>query len=254
MFADLAAWMREQRLPVVSISPGDRIGGNVAAVLTSPEEVSLIRHARVLPVAEEADRTAVLAAVRHALAVGRPDDELVVGIDPGPRPGYSVLAAGRPIAEGSLADPESVGRLGSLLRHRFPGHPIRFRVGRGDHLARDRIVNSLAPLHRPVELVDERGTTPRGRRRPRDAVAARAIAGASGTLVHGQTTVTVTPGEVANLQRVSRVDSGGSFTISKGLASRVLRGELTLPEAIASERQRYQDRPPTRPRSRAKPS
>lgn len=257
LYADLAAWLREQRLPSVSVWPGERLPAGVVAVLTSEEEAGTIRHARVLEASEDGDRTALLAAVRHALAVGRPDDELIVGIDPGPRPGYSVLAANRPIAEGTLENPEAAGRLGSVLRRRFPGHPIRFRVGRGDHLARDRIVNSLVPLRRPVELVDERGTTPRGQRRPRDATAARAIARAAGDPVRGATTVQVTDGEVANLQRLSRLGSGGSFTIPRTLARRVLRGDISFPDAIAEGEARYGARSPPsprRPHGRAEPS
>jgi hypothetical protein len=257
LYADLAAWLREQRLPNVSVWPGDRLPSGVAAVLTSYEEAATIRHAHVLEVSEDADRTALLAAVRHALGVGRADDELIVGIDPGPRPGYAVLAGNRPLAEGTLETPEAAGRLGSMLRRRFPGHPIRFRVGRGDHVARDRIVNSLVPLRRPVELVDERGTTPRGHRRPRDATAARAIAKAAGEPIHGAATVRVTAGEVANLQRLSRLGSGGSFTIPRTLAQRVLRGEISFPEAIAEGEARYgagNREPPRRSRGRAEPS
>jgi hypothetical protein len=257
LYADLAAWLREQRLPSVSVWPGDRLPSSVAAVLTSAEEAGAIHHAHVLEAGEDGDRTALLAAVRHAMGVGRPDDELIVGIDPGPRPGYAVLAEGRTLAEGTLETPEAAGRLGSLLRHRFPGHPIRFRVGRGDHVARDRILNALVPLRRPVELVDERGTTPRGHRRPRDAAAAKAIARSAGEPIHGQAAVRVTPGEVANLQRLSRLGSGGSFTIPKTLAQRVLRGEISFPDAIAEGEARYGGSGPSvgrRVRGRAEPS
>jgi hypothetical protein len=239
LYAVLVGWLREQRIPAVSVFPGDRLPHAVGVVLTSPEEASQIRHARVLPVADEADRTAVLAAIRHALGVGGENDEIVVGFDPGPRPGYSVLAEGRPLAEGVLETPEAAGHLGSLLRHRFPGHSLRFRVGEGDPRSRDRIVSSLAPLRRPVEIVDEHGTTPRGHRRPRDMAAARAIARAPGHVVRGGTPPRVTPGEVTNLQRLSRLGSGGSFTISRSVATQVLRGELTLPDAIAAEENRH---------------
>jgi hypothetical protein len=250
LYAELAAWLREHRLPSISIWPGDRLPAGVAAVLTSEEEAATIRHSRVLPVVAEADRTALLAAVRHALVVGRPTDEIIVGIDPGPRPGFAVFAADRPIAEGTLPAPEDVGRLGTHLRRRFPENPMRFRVGRGDHLSRDRIVNSLVPLHRPVEMIDERGTTPRGHRRPRDAAAAQAIARSTGPLVRGTTLIRVTPGEVQNLQRLSREGSGGSFTIPRALAQRVLRGEISFPEALAEGEARYRagSRRPARPR------
>ena len=251
------AWLREVRVPSISVWPGDRLPSAVAAVLTSPEEVSVIRHPRVLAVVDDSDRTALLAAVRHALALGGSADELIVGIDPGPRPGYAVLAAGLPIAEGNIETPEAVGRFGSLLRRRFPGHPIRYRVGRGDPVARDRIVTALAPLHRPVELIDERGTTPKGKRHSRDAKAARAIAGGTGPVVHGEPRLAVTAGEIANVQRMSRLDSGGMFTISKTVASRVLRGEVSLADAITAEQARYALPPPSpghRHRARAEPS
>jgi hypothetical protein len=109
---------------------------------------------------------------------------------------------------------------------------LKFRVGAGDPPARNRIVNALVVHHRAVELVDENGTTPRGRRRPRDAEAARSIAETPGTPVKDPLTGTFTPGEIANLQRLSRERSGGRVTISRSSAHRVLRGELTLAEAV----------------------
>jgi hypothetical protein len=257
LYADLAAWLREHRLPSVSIWPGERFPAGVAAVLTSEDEASTIRHPRILPVAPDGDRAALLAAVRHALDAGRSTDEIVVGIDPGPRPGYAVLAGDRPIAEGTLPAPEDVGRFGTHLRRRFPENPIRFRVGRGDHIARDRIVNSLVPLRRPVELVDERGTTPHGRRRPRDAIAARAIARSAGPLIRGEAAVRVTAGEIANLQRLSREGSGGSFTIPAALARRVLEGQISFPDALAEGEARYRAgdrRDPSSRVPRAEPS
>jgi hypothetical protein len=257
LYADLAAWLREQRLPNVSVWPGDRLPSGVAAVLTSEEEAGTIRHPRILPVTPDGDRTALLAAVHHALGTGTSRDELIVGIDPGPRPGFAILVGDRPLAEGSLPAPEDAGRLGAHLRRRFPENPIRFRVGRGDHVSRDRIVNSLVPLRRPVELVDERGTTPRGHRRPRDAAAARAIARSAGPLIRGEASIRITPGEVANLQRLSREGSGGSFTIPRALARRVLRGEISLPEALAEGEAQYHSgstRPAPARSSRAEPS
>ncbi|MCI4361343.1 MAG: hypothetical protein L3J91_06520, partial [Thermoplasmata archaeon] len=181
-------------------------------------------------------------------------EDLVVGIDPGPRPGYAILEGPRVIGQGIVESPEEVARLGSHLRRRFPTRAIRFRVGSGDRLSRDRIVNALLPLRRPIEVVDEHRTTPRGQRRPRDAIAARAIASSSGRRVHGRALLTITPGEVANLQRLSREGSGGQFTIPRQLAEGVLRGELTLTEALAEGSRRYSH--PSSPRGprRAEPS
>jgi hypothetical protein len=244
LYAELAAVLRERRIPSVSILPGDRMPDRVAAVLTSEAEASSISHPLVVAVPPDGDRTGIWAEVASALAAGDASEDLVVGIDPGPRPGYAILEGTRLLGEGIIDSPEDVARLGSHLRRRFPSRSLRFRVGSGDRLARDRIVNALLPLRRPIEVVDEHRTTPRGQRRPRDAIAARAIAGSAGRRVHGRALLTITPGEIANLQRLSREGSGGQFTIPRQLAEGVLRGDLTLTEALAEGSRRY-SRPPS---------
>jgi hypothetical protein len=248
LYEELAGELRARRIPSVSVVPGDRIPSQAAVVLTSPAEAGRIGHSRVLPVKRDGDRTALWAAVTHALHAGHAYSELLVGIDPGPRPGYAVLSEDRCLAEGVLDAPEAAAQLGHHLARRFPSHDLRFRVGSGDRVSRDRVVNALWPLRHPVELVDETGTTPRGHRRPRDAIAARAIAGARGRPVRGPVTLSITPGDIANLQRLSREGSRGKFTIPREEADRVLRGELTLPEALARGEQRYlKGRGPPRP-------
>lgn len=248
LYHELAGLLRERRWAAVSLLPGDRIPDHVAVVLTSPAEADLISHPRVLTVAEDVDRRALGAAVEHALEVGDPTEEIVVGIDPGPRPGYAVLAGTTVIGEGILESPEAAESFASHLRHRFPSRHVLFRVGLGDPPARNRIVNALLDHARSVELVNERGTTPRGSRRPRDAAAARTIAQTSGTPARSRLAGAITPGEVTNLQRLSREGSGGRLTISRSSAHRVLEGEITLSEAVAEAMNRC---PPTA--SRTKP-
>lgn len=233
LYAELAPALRERRWPCVSLLPGQRIPERASVVLTSPSEVELIGHPRVLAVPPDGDRRALWAEVEDALGA-TPHPELTVGIDPGPRPGYAVLAGDRCIAQGELASPEEAEALGRHLYRRFADRALRFRVGSGAPLDRDRVVNALLPLHRTVELVDEGGTTPRGRRRPRDAEAARAIATHAGRPVHDRSEARPTPGEVSNLQRLSREHSGGRITIPRADAERVLRGELSLTDAIAA--------------------
>ncbi|MGA9838871.1 MAG: hypothetical protein WBF81_08340 [Thermoplasmata archaeon] len=233
LYGELAGFLRERRLPSVSLLPGQRIPDRVAVVLTSPDEAGEISHPHVLVVAEDGDRRALGAAVEQALEAGSPAGELVVGIDPGPRPGYAILSGAAYIGEGILEDPEAAGAFASQLHHRFPSRRVRFRVGSGDPPARNRIVNVLLSHQRTVELVDEQGTTPRGHRRPRDAAAARSIAKGVGRPVRVPLPSSFTPGEIANLQRLSREGSGGRVTISRSSAHRVLRGEISMAEALA---------------------
>jgi hypothetical protein len=248
LYHELAGFLKERRLPAVSLLPGDRIPESVAVVLTSDDELEEIDHPNVLPVNEGGDRRALGAAIADALNPANPADELVVGIDPGPRPGYAILSGGASLGEGVLDSPESASLLAVQIRHRFPSRRVTYRVGSGDPPARNRIVNALLSRRRNVELVDENGTTPRGRRRPRDALAARRIGGARGLPVHEPLFAAITAGEVANVQRLSREGSGGRLTISRGSALRVLRGEVTLAEAVDQATRRR--RPPADRRDR----
>ncbi|EQD35241.1 hypothetical protein B1A_18392, partial [mine drainage metagenome] len=129
----------------------------------------------------------------------------------------------------------SAGGLVVGLRGEFPGRPIVYRVGTGDPVARNRVINGLLAVGATVELSREEGTTPRGRRRPRDAEAAMRIAQHPGRGVRGRIPLRVTPGEVANLQRLSREGSGGRITISKEDARRVLEGKWSLTEAVSAK-------------------
>lgn len=239
LYAELAGVVRERRIRSISILPEQRVPDQVAIVLTTAGEAGSVAHPHVLPVPPDGDRTAVWAEVESALAAGDAHVELVIGIDPGPRPGFAIFEGPVCLGEGTLASPEEVGHLGIQMHRRFPGRAIRFRVGNGDRLDRDRILNELLASRRTVEVVDERGTTPRGHRRPRDAVAARAIAGTGGWAVRSRAPLRVTPGEITNLQRVSREDSGGQFTLPRRVAEGVLRGELSLVEALAEAERRY---------------
>ena len=204
----------------------------MAVVLTSPSEAELIRHDRVLTVAPDGDHRALRAAVEHALKSGDQEGEVIVGIDPGPQPGYAVWVGSSCIGEGILESPESVALFASQIHHRFPSRHVLFRVGAGDPPDRNRIVNKLLAHHRSIEVVDEHRTTPRGHRRPRDAAAARSIAQIRGAAIRETFPFTFTPGEISNLQRLSREHSGGRVTISRSSAVRVLRGEVSLTEAV----------------------
>ncbi len=243
LYAELAGLLRERRWPAVSLLPGQRIPESVAVVLTSASEADLIRHDRVLTVTPDGDHRALGAAVEHALESGNLKGEVIVGIDPGPRPGYAVWVGTSCIGQGILESPESVGLFASQIHHRFPSRHVLFRVGAGDPPDRNRIVNKLLAHHRSIEVVNEHRTTPRGHRRPRDAAAARSIAQIRGDAIRERIPFTFTAGEISNLQRLSREHSGGRFTISRSSAVRVLRGEVSLTEAVDAAARRSPDPP-----------
>jgi hypothetical protein len=246
LYGDLASYFRERRIPTLSLLPGARIPERVAVVVTSAAELPEVTFPHTV-VAEPGDLTTVGVAVREALRGGGGTRTLVLGVDPGPRPGFALLDDRRAcLTQGTAEDPENVARLVRRLKEDFPRLPLTIRVGDGDPPSRARILNALAPLGCPVELVDEVRTTLPGRRQ-NDPLAAKAIAATPGRRVAGPATWRITRGAVANLQRISREASGGRLTISRALAASVLRGSLPLGEAIRlTERTRFGPDPSSR--------
>jgi len=238
LYHDLVAALKARDLPFASLSFQDKIPREVAAVLTSPEEAPRIRFPDVVAVEDVTD------AVAKALAIVRGHRqwrELVVGVDPGAEPGVALVGDGEVIDTRIASSPEAVASVARAALLAFPSERVRLRVGHGDPTNRNRIINALAPLGLPVEIVDEKGTTPRLPSATPDADAAIEIARGRGVRAARYYAVDPTPGELREIQRQSRLSSEGKVTISKELARRVARGELTLVQAI--ERHRRRPRP-----------
>jgi hypothetical protein len=235
LYHEMATGLKDRRIPTISLRPGDELPEGTAVVVTSPSEASAIAHPHVVVVRDETDRRALWAAIVEPPASENRAHRIVVGIDPGPRPGYAVVSGRRCIAQGILDTPEAAIGLVRGFDSEFPQRSIVFRVGTGDPISRNRLINGLLAEGAEVELSDEEGTTPRGHRRPRDAEAAKRIALNPGRGVRSQLPLRVTPGEVANLQRLSREGSEGRITISREDARRVLEGKWSLAEAVMAK-------------------
>jgi len=233
LYHDLVTMLRARDVPFRSLSFGQPIPRDVGAVLTSPAEAPRVRFSDVVPVRDV--REAVSAALQIVRGRG-PWRELVVGVDPGAEPGIAVLGDGDVLDTRLASSPEVVESIvrGSILS--FPAERVRLRVGNGDPTNRNRTINALAPLGLPVEIVDEKGTTHRSPNP--DADAAVEIARGRGVRAARYYAVEPKPGELREIQRKSRLSSDGKVTITKDLARRVARGELTLAAAVETHRQR----------------
>ncbi len=237
LYHDLVAALRARDLPFVTLSFARRIPETVGAVLTTSAEAARIRSRNVVIVDDD-----VPNAIARALQVlkGKTEwRELLIGVDPGREPGVAVLGDGDVLDTRLAATPEAVRDEVRTALRMFPAAHVRVRVGHGDPTNRNRILNSLASERLRVEIVDEAGTT---HRTPQpDLDAAVDIARTPGGRVEPPFEVRPTPGEVREIQRRSRLQSGGQVTISTELADAVARGEMTLDAAIA--RQHRRDRP-----------
>ncbi len=233
LYHDLVAALKARDVPFVSLSFSRRVPESVGAVLTSPAEVPKVRAPHVVAVG---DVDAAIVKARQLLKGKTEWRELLIGVDPGREPGVAFLGDGDVLDTRLAPEPEAVGALIREGRRTFPAKEVRVRVGHGDPTNRNRILNSLSRDGMRVEIVDETSTTHRTAQP--DVDAAIDIARTPGVRVEPPVEIKPTPGEVREIQRRSRLDSGGQVTISSRLAGAVARGEVSLEEAIHRQRRR----------------
>ena len=160
-----------------------------------------------------------------------PPSRLIVGVDPGPRPGCAFFADGMLLGKRELESiEEALDHIVNLVEHTRPSS-VLVRIGHGSPVHRDRLLNHVISLGYHVEIVDEHRTST-GQPRHAHGSAALKIAMLQGAPVHEQRTVSATPGELRNLQRISRRRSKGQLTISLSTALLVSQGKLTMDEAL----------------------
>jgi len=231
-FYEAVRCLKERGQPFISLGFSDPMPLNVELVLTTEGERKRLRGRKVI--ASDDPVWAVKAAM--VLLQGGAFNRVVVGVDPGPRPGIAVMGDGKVLLADALLSPEEVAPAIRDLLSLVKTNELLLRVGHGDPTNRDRIINSLWDVTRNIEMVDETSTT-RRTGHP-DADAAVTIAQSRGELLPFRPRVAPTQGEVRDIQRLSRIESGGSITINSALARQVAVGTLTLGEAIEKQRRK----------------
>ncbi len=160
---------------------------------------------------------------------------IIIGIDPGPKPGLVVVGDGYVVEKMHLSSVNEVRMQVDGIMRGYQPVRLTVRIGNGDIVNRNRIINSLVDDYE-VEMVDERNTTVTILNR--DVESAKYIAFTRGTPVRSRVNTVIRDGYLREIQRRSRIESGGSVTISKELAKRVALGEMTLDRAIEITRGR----------------
>ncbi len=229
-FYELVQLLKEEGEPFVALDIDDPIPANVGVIITSEEEAKRIRFRKV--VAGKHPSVAVSVA-KSLLKGGENLETIVIGIDPGSRPGVALIGDGRVLIADTVQSPEKVADIIDRLLREFEYNRVVAKVGHGDKTNRNRIIRAIWNLVDDVEIVDETSTT--RRTEEPDADAAVSIALSSGYRLPFPPEVSPTPGEIKDIQRLSRIESQGRVTISSILAEAVARGELTLVEALAEQ-------------------
>jgi len=229
-FYELVQTLKQHKEPFVALDFKDDIPDTVGVIVTTREEKPQVHFKNVVAV-DQPDLALEMA--RSKLKGRERFQTLVVGVDPGVRPGLAIIGDGRVLVAETVGSPEAVADEIARFRRCFYHVRLIARIGHGDRTNRNRIIRSIWNSVDDIEVVDETSTT-RNTEEP-DADAAVSIALGSGYRMPFPPEVQPTPGEVRDIQRLSRIESGGRVTISSDLAEQVAKGELTLPEALSAQ-------------------
>jgi hypothetical protein len=225
-FHQMVKLLKDRAEPFVSLGFDDPVPENVGAIITTGPERGRVRFGTII---SEEDPEISFKAARSVLR-GRRFSRIVIGIDPGRRPGMVVIGDDRIIDTELVYCPEDVTETLVRMTWNLDFDVMVVRIGHGDPTNRNRIIHAVWPLADEVEIVDESSTTKKTV--TPDIDAAIMIAFTPGERVDVQPEVCPTPGEVRDIKRLSRIESRGRVTISTELASQVARGKISLADAL----------------------
>lgn len=230
-YFEMLGALREQRAEFISLSFDDPIPSNIGAIITSEREKHRVPFDKIIT---DPDPATAIAKARRLLSNDSSVKELVIGVDPGVKPGLAVIGDGVVTLRCLAPSPESVAPMLEDITQEYPEARVTVRIGHGDRTNRNRIFNSLWDNGYRLEIVDERNTTKRSHTPDEDA--AVEIAMTPGYRPIKKQEIEPCDGEIRNIQRLSRLESSGAVTVSKDLAKRVALGEITLDDAIAFQK------------------
>jgi len=240
LYHDLLKALKRRKVPYVSLPSIDHVPSRIGVILTSHSELHDIKSQNVIA-ADVYDTIDHAIDLAQQMLIGKElYSKVYIGIDPGDHPGMAVVGDDILLQKMLVETPEKIAAVVKRFLREFPATETFIRIGHGSIITRNRIINSLIPLGVPIEIVDETKTTSsqQASRSERDTEAAAAIALLSGGKVQSRLPLEPTKGDIRNVQERSRQLADGRLTISEKTALQVLKGELSLKEAIELEKSR----------------
>lgn len=233
IYYELSRGLKEMNISFTALPLGAKIPNNMGVVITTKEEESKIRFPK--KVIFSSIQETIIKAIQ--IASGKESySQLIIGIDPGQKPGVVVIGDCRVINASNADSPEGVAKFVKQNIKSYACEDVRIKIGCGDPTQRNRIVNALFGLGIPIEIVDEASTTRKHVRNP-DIDAALNIAKMQGYAVKRRYEINPTRGEIKEIQRRSRLVDG-TVTISTTLANKVAKGELNLDAAVKKQKRK----------------
>ena len=157
LYYDLVKVLKQEKLSFLSLSFDDKIPPNVGVIITDVDEKDRIKFNTIVVVEKD-----IYRAVDEAQKILSGKDlygNLIIGIDPGKRPGIAVLGDGDVIQGFQTDSPEGATEIVKQVLELYQAQEIKIRIGHGAPTYRNRIINALFPLNIPIEIVNETNTT-----------------------------------------------------------------------------------------------
>lgn len=238
LYYDLIKTLKKRKIAYVSLTSINNIPSKISVILTSNNELHDFKTQKVIA-ADAYDSVDHAIDLALQMLIGKDMySKLFIGIDPGDKPGIAVVGDDILLQKSFVETPEDVLLVVKRILKKNPALETLIRIGHGSVITRNRIINSLIALEIPIEIVDETKTTPsqQTKRLERDGEAAAAIALLAGGKVQKKLPLKPTKGEIKNIQEKSRKFTNGKLSISKKSAIEVLKGNISLKQAIEKEK------------------
>lgn len=236
LYHNLVSTLKNKHIAYVSLNSLQHIPNQIGVILTSHHEIHDIKRKNVIAADAYDSAEEAIEKAFHMLIGKDMYHHVHFGIDPGEKPGIAIVGDDILLNTKQVTSPEQVLEIIKRFIIEYPAHEYLIRIGHGSILLRNRIINSLISLNIPIEIVNESKTSSHQTQRiGRDVKAAASIALLHGGKVQRKLPLKPTRGELRRIQEESRKLSNGAFSISENTASLVLKGEISLSQAIEDE-------------------
>ncbi len=146
--------LRRWKLPFVSIDTSEDVPSDVVVIISSINDDINMPNQIKASSATEGIRRAVPKLLNKEYF-----NTIVIGIDPGPRPGVAVLGDSILIEAFECPEVFTIGDYIDSITSSYLYNEVLIKVGNGDRPNREIILNRLSSLDAPVQVVNEKNTS-----------------------------------------------------------------------------------------------
>ncbi len=190
--------LQEQKIPFVSVIPGQAVPTRVKLIITTEAERALVNYDKVLVFHGEADLDSLVDETKRVLSGKEAYERIIVGIDPGLANGLAVIADGKVIEEiNCYSNQEIIKSILKITRNvNYSLTSVTVKIGNGVPVYKELLedLDAALPPEVNLEVVSEAGTNKplqenKRSRGVRHISSAKRIAGRTGRIIQRRKTL-----------------------------------------------------------------